>query len=73
MQSGLGWHLVYVDKIIKGRVPAFEEIPNEIKTAWLGAQKATTWAKSYDEMRAKYRVPLPVPEEGDTTSSDGGT
>ncbi|MCB1486755.1 MAG: peptidyl-prolyl cis-trans isomerase [Bauldia sp.] len=63
VQSGLGWHLVYVDKIIPGRVPAFEEIAEEVKTAWLGKQKAAAWQKAYDEMRAKYTVLLPVPTE----------
>ncbi|MBA5777534.1 peptidyl-prolyl cis-trans isomerase [Stappia sp. F7233] len=62
VQSGLGWHLVRVDKVIAGRVPRFEEVANEVKTAWLGQQKAEAWRKSYDEMRAKYTVLLPVPE-----------
>jgi hypothetical protein len=63
VQSGLGWHLVYVDKLIPGRVPAFEEIAEEVKTAWLGKQKAAAWQKAYDGMRAKYTVLLPVPTE----------
>jgi len=63
VKSGLGWHLVYVDKVIPGRVPAFEEIANEVKTAWLGRQKAAAWKKAYDEMRAKYTILLPVLED----------
>ena len=69
VQSGLGWHLVFVDKVVPGRVPAFDEIAPEIKTAWLGQRKADAWAKAYDEMRAKYRVFLPVPEE-DVSGAD---
>ena len=36
IESGFGWHLVFVDTVIPGRVPAFEEIEPDVKTAWLG-------------------------------------
>ncbi|MDS4041472.1 MAG: peptidylprolyl isomerase [Candidatus Competibacter sp.] len=62
--SGFGWHLVFVDTVIPGRVPDFEEIEADVKTTWLGEQKALAWDKAYREMRAKYTVLLPVPPEG---------
>lgn len=62
--SGFGWHLVFVDTVIPGRVPDFEEIEADVKTAWLGEQKALAWDKAYREMRAKYTVLLPAPPEG---------
>ena len=61
IESGFGWHLVYVDSVVPGRVPAFEEIESEIKTAWLGVQKEMAWRKAYEEMRAKYTLRIPVP------------
>jgi len=61
IESGFGWHLVFVDTVIPGRVPAFEEVEPEVKTAWLGEQKALAWQKAYREMRAKYTVLLPAP------------
>jgi len=61
VESGYGWHLVFVDTVISGRIPAFEEVEPEVKTAWLGEQKATAWQKAYAEMRAKYTVMLPAP------------
>ena len=64
MESGYGWHLVFVDSVIPGRVPAFEEVEPDVKTAWLGEQKAEAWRKAYEEMRAKYTVLLPVPADG---------
>lgn len=64
IESGFGWHLVFVDTVIPGRVPDFEEIEADVKTAWLGEQKALAWGKAYREMRAKYAVLLPVPLEG---------
>jgi hypothetical protein len=61
LASGYGWHLVFVDTVIPGRVPAFEEVEQEVETAWLGEQKAAAWQKGYEEMRAEYTVLLPVP------------
>ena len=61
VESGYGWHLVFVDTVITGRIPAFEEIETDVKTAWLGEQKATAWQKAYTKMRAKYTVMLPAP------------
>ena len=52
--SGFGWHLVFVDTVIPGRVPAFEESEADVRTAWLGEQKALAWEKSYKGMRANY-------------------
>jgi hypothetical protein len=63
IESGFGWHLVFVDTVIPGRVPAFEEIGPEVKTAWLAEQKARAWQKAYASMRAKYTVLLPAPPE----------
>ena len=63
VESGYGWHLVYVDTVIPGRIPAFEEIEPDVKMAWLGEQKQQAWQKAYKEMRAKYAVLLPAPPD----------
>jgi len=63
LESGYGWHLVFVDAVTPGRTPAFEEAEAEVKTAWLGAQKAEAWQKAYADMRAKYTVLLPAPPD----------
>jgi len=63
IESGFGWHLVFVDTAIPGRVPAFEEIEPDVRTAWLGEQKALAWEKAYKQMRANYTVLLPAPPE----------
>jgi peptidyl-prolyl cis-trans isomerase C len=69
IESGFGWHLVFVDAVIPGRVPDFEEIESDVKTAWLAAQKAVAWDKAYKEMRAKYTVLLPAPPADTNTAS----
>jgi peptidyl-prolyl cis-trans isomerase C len=63
IKSGFGWHLVFVDTVIPGRVPAFEEIESDVKTARLGEQKESAWEKAYNEMRAKYTVLIPRPPD----------
>ena len=68
IESGFGWHLVFIDTVIPGRVPAFEEIEPDVKTAWLGAQKALAWEKAYKEMRAKYTILLPAPPDAETAA-----
>jgi peptidyl-prolyl cis-trans isomerase C len=60
IESGYGWHLVFVDSFIPGRAPAFQEVEPEVKTAWLADQKAQAWRKAYETMRAKYTVLLPA-------------
>jgi parvulin-like peptidyl-prolyl isomerase len=63
IESGFGWHLVFVDTLIPGRSPAFAEIEPDVKTAWLGEQKVQAWEKAYKAMRAKYTVLLPAPPD----------
>ena len=64
VESGYGWHLVFIDTVIPGRIPAFEEMEPDVKTAWLAEQKSVAWQKAYADMRAKYTVLLPsVPSE----------
>lgn len=64
VESGFGWHLVFVDTLVPGRVPAFEEIEAEVKNAWLVEQKALAWDKTYKDIRAKYTVLLPALPDG---------
>ena len=72
IESGYGWHLVFVDSVIPGRVPAFEEVESDVKTAWLGEQKTRGWEKAYEEMRANYIVLLPVPTGKALTNLSAG-
>jgi hypothetical protein len=63
IESGYGWHLVFVHSVIPGRTPVFEEVEPDVKTAWLGDQKQQAWRKAYDTMRAKYAVLLPASDD----------
>lgn len=69
IESGYGWHLVYVDTLIPERAAAFEEVEPDVKTAWLATRKSEAWDKAYKEMRAKYELLLPAPPPEGTRSS----
>jgi hypothetical protein len=71
IESGYGWHLVFVDTVIPGRIPAFEEMEPDVKTAWLAEQKKQAWQKAYADMRAKYSVLLPAPPDKDALQAPG--
>ena len=73
VESGFGWHLVFVDTLIPGRVPAFEEVEPDVKSAWLSEQKALALEKSYKGMRANYTVLLPAPPESSVASASSQT
>ncbi len=59
IESGYGWHLVWIESITPGRIPDFEEVESEVKSAWLADQKAQEWQKAYQKMRVKYQVSFP--------------
>jgi hypothetical protein len=67
LESGLGWHLVFIDFLEPGRLPDFSEVEPEVRSAWLAQQKELAYQKAYEEMRAKYTILLPAganPEDG---------
>lgn len=59
IESGYGWHLIWIDSITPGRVPAFEEVEPDVKSAWMAEQHSDSWRKAYEAMRAHYEVVLP--------------
>ncbi len=71
IESGYGWHLVFVDSSSPSRIPPFEEVEPDVKTAWLGARKAEAWEEAYKKMRAKYVLLLPAPPEVTPAATPG--
>jgi hypothetical protein len=59
IESGYGWHLVWVDTTTPARVPALEEVQPEVQAAWVDDQRARLREKAFAEMRARYEVVLP--------------
>jgi len=60
IESGYGWHLVWIDSLTPSRVPTFEEMESSsIKAEWLADQRAETKRKMYEAMKARYEIVLP--------------
>lgn len=60
VESGYGWHLVFVDAMTPERIPDFDEIEPEVRTAWVEDKRELTRARLYETMRARYEVVLPA-------------
>ncbi len=59
IQSGYGWHLVWVDAITPARVPAFEEVASQVEAGWIEEQRAEIREKAFAAMRARYQIVVP--------------
>ena len=61
IESGLGWHLVRLEALTPGRVPAFEEVDAaQLKSEWLSDQRAESKRQSFEVMKKRYEVVLPA-------------
>jgi peptidyl-prolyl cis-trans isomerase C len=56
VESGFGWHLVWVDSAVPGQVPPFEEVETSVKQEWMADQRDTLKQKAFEAMRARYTV-----------------
>lgn len=61
VESGYGWHLVFVDALTPQRVPDFDEIEPQVKAAWTEDQREKTRARLFEQMRARYEVVVAGP------------
>ncbi len=59
IESGYGWHLVWIDSVAPKRIPAFEEVEPEVKQEWIAERRAEAKRQTYQAMRARYEVVLP--------------
>ena len=59
LESGLGWHLVFVTSATPGRVPSYDEIEPEIKRGWIDEQRAVAQQRAFEAMKAHYEIRLP--------------
>jgi hypothetical protein len=59
IESGYGWHLVWVESMTPARVPVFDEVEQDVKTGWIEDQRAEIRQRAFEAMRARYQVVLP--------------
>ena len=56
VRSGYGWHLVYVSHRDEAKVPAFAEIRDKVKAAYMDAAKEKANEEKYDALAKKYVI-----------------
>jgi peptidyl-prolyl cis-trans isomerase C len=65
IESGFGWHLVWMDSMTPPRVPAFEEVEPEVRSEWVADQRAEFKRQAFEAMKARYEIVLPKAGPGD--------
>jgi peptidyl-prolyl cis-trans isomerase C len=71
IESGYGWHLVWIDSLTPSRAPAFEEVEAEVRQEWIAERRAEAKRKAYEAMRARYEVVLPESLAKDAPAAQG--
>jgi peptidyl-prolyl cis-trans isomerase C len=59
VESGLGWHLVWVDANTPSRMRAIEEIEPAVREAWFADQRTESKRRAFETMRARYEIVVP--------------
>ncbi|WP_342349219.1 peptidylprolyl isomerase [uncultured Nitrospira sp.] len=52
IESGLGWHVVWVESIAPGHTPDFEEIEQDIESGWIEEQRLKFNRRTFDTKKA---------------------
>ncbi len=68
IQSGYGWHVIWIDKKEAARIPAYEEVEADVRSAWIDARYQEVKRSALDEMRARYMVVVPPLDTIDLTN-----
>jgi peptidyl-prolyl cis-trans isomerase C len=68
IQSGYGWHLVFVDAIEPSRTPLFDEVEPDVKSAWLNQKQDEIKRVAFEAMRKRYTVVVPPVDAVDLES-----
>jgi hypothetical protein len=63
IESGYGWHLIFVESREPERIPIYEEVAGDVRTQWIGEQSEVAKRTAYEQMRSKYVVVLPAPPQ----------
>jgi hypothetical protein len=63
IHSGYGTHLVFVARRSEGRLPALDEVRDQVRREWLDAKRAEATDKFYQAILSRYKVKIELPEE----------
>ena len=58
LQSGYGFHLVFIDQIIEGRFPELDEVRNAVLRDWTAAKTRETKEQFIEALKANYLITI---------------
>ncbi|TPG76412.1 peptidyl-prolyl cis-trans isomerase [Pseudomonas arsenicoxydans] len=61
VESGFGWHLVWMDALTKPAPPPFETVAQQVKSDWLSEQRTESKRLNFDALKARYQVVVMMP------------
>ncbi|MDR6610323.1 peptidylprolyl isomerase [Pseudomonas synxantha] len=61
VESGFGWHLVWIDALAKPPAPPFETVARQVKSDWLSEQRSESKRANFDALKARYEVVVMMP------------
>jgi hypothetical protein len=61
VESGFGWHLVWIDALAQPPAPPFETVASQVKSDWLSEQRSESKRTSFDALKARYEVVVLMP------------
>ena len=56
VESGLGWHLVWVDSIQAGQLPEFDAVSDQVKADWLAEERSAMKRIEFEALKTRYRI-----------------
>jgi len=65
IESGYGWHLIWVDSLTPGRLPSFDEVEPAVKSEWQAEQRAEARRKAYEALRGRYEIVVQRPDSSE--------
>jgi hypothetical protein len=61
VESGFGWHLVWIEALAKPPAPPFETVAQQVKSDWLSEQRSESKREHFDALKARYEVVVVMP------------
>lgn len=55
-RSGYGWHLVFVDRRVEQSLPAFADVRDQVRDAWLEDRRNAANAENFSTLKKRYHI-----------------
>lgn len=64
LESGYGWHLVWIDGLTPSESPAFETVAQQARAEWLSEQRSEAKRVLFEKLKARYEIIMPASANG---------